>query len=134
MILLAAALYLPCIFIGDEVAQRVAHYKPECAVAARPDATSLTMLNFKPANKYSHVYIAVGTSGYLNPNMGKNLFTLRKRYKGMPVTWIAPRNTRGQQIVFETATYFHDNVVYLSRVRPKGIVRDKDYKKIAQSL
>lgn len=134
MFLLAAALYLPCIFVGDEIAQRVSRYKPECAVAARPDATSLTMLNFKPSNKYSHVYISVGTSGYLNPNMAKNLFTLRKRYKNVTVTWIAPRNTRGAQIVFETATYFHDSVVYVGKVRPKGILREKDYKAIAKHL
>lgn len=132
--LLAASVGAPCVFVGDEIAQAVSAYKPECAVVTRPGSSSLTLQNVTLKHSYPRVYISVGTNGYLNPNMGKNLFAIRRKFKNAAVTWIAPRNRRAEEIVFETAVHFHDRVVYLNKVRPTKALRGKDYEKIAKQL
>jgi len=135
LLLIGAAPYGgPCVFIGDEIAQSIAVYKPECAVVTRPGSTTATLQRITLKNSYGRVYISVGTNGYLNPQIGPNLFAIRKRVKTMPVTWIAPRNKRAEQAVFETAVHFHDNIVYLNKVRPTKALRATDFKKIAKQL
>jgi hypothetical protein len=124
----------PCIFIGDEIAQAVAAYKPECAISARPGASTMTLQKIKLNHTYPKVIISIGTNGYLNPNIGPNLFTIRKKFKNASVVWLAPRNSRAQEAVFETAVHFHDRVVYLNKTRPTGVLRAKDYKAIAKLL
>ncbi len=134
MLLGAAPVGAPCVFVGDEIGQAVAHFKPECAVVTRPGSSSLTLQKLKLNNYYPQVYISVGTNGYLNPKLGPNLFTIRKKFTKSKVTWIAPRTAKAQQAVYKTAVYFHDNIVYLSKVRPKGQLRSKDYKTVAKQL
>ena len=132
--LLAASAGAPCVFVGDEIAQQVAAYKPECAVVTRPGSSTVTLQKIDLKNYYPKVFISVGTNGYLNPNLGANLFVIRKKFKNASVTWLAPRNSRAQEAVFETAVHFHDQVVYLNKVRPKGVLRAKDYKAVAKIL
>lgn len=134
LLLGASPVGAPCIFVGDEIAQSVSAYKPECAVYTRPGSSSLTLQSLHLNHTYPKVYISVGTNGHLNPKLGPNLFTIRRKLKTSAVTWIAPRNPRGQEAVFETAVHFHDRIVYLSKIRPKGLLRSKDYKAVAQQL
>lgn len=130
----AALITTPCLIVGDETAKAVSYYKPECAVVARPEATSATLQKYKPYNQYRKVYISIGQNGYLNPKLLGNLEKIRKHFKNSIVTWIVPRNSRSAALINQTAHKFRDRVVSVSVVRPKGPLRGKDYAKIAAQL
>ncbi len=133
-LLIGAATPSSCLVVGDSIAKGVASYMPACSVAARIGASSARIKEMTPKEKYGRVIISAGSNDPLNPKLGANLFAIRKNFAGSQVTWLAPRNSRAQQRVYETAVYFKDRVVYLSQFKSSDGIHPKNYAQVARKL
>jgi len=121
-----------CLLLGDMVAQGLAQYK-QCTLVAGAHWSSARIAQQTIKGTYSRVYIVAGNNDPLNPKLGPNLFLIRRKIKA-PVTWVAPRNPKAQQRVYETAVHFRDRVVYLSKYKSKDGVQPKSYREVAGKL
>lgn len=123
-----------CLIVGDSVAQGLASYHSQCKAVTKVGASSARILRLPIGSGYSEVVISAGSNDPLNPKLGPNLWALRKKFPDAKVTWVAPRNSRAAQRVYETAVMFHDRVVYLGKFKSNDGIHPKDYKAVAKKV
>lgn len=123
-----------CLVLGDSIAQGLAPYRPQCNVVAKEGANSATIARMAPSHPYGVVYVSAGSNDPINPKLGVNLFAIRRKYSHSSVVWIAPRNSRAAERVYETAVYHHDRIVYLAKFKSNDGIHPKDYKAVAKKL
>lgn len=125
-----------CLVLGADVARQIAKYKPQCDVVAVDGRSSARINDNVPTKRYAVAYVVAGTNDPLNPKLGANLFSIRRKLNAGRVTWVAPYPARASQRVYETAVYFKDGVVYLSKFKQNysKLGHPKDYKAVAKAL
>ena len=125
-----------CLILGADTARRVAEHKPQCDLVAMDHRGSKRILETTPSRYYDHVILSVGENDSLNPKLGQNMFAIRRKVNGRVVTWLVPYQRRAEQRAFETATHFHDRVIYLRKFKEdkNNLGSPKDFKAVAKAL
>jgi hypothetical protein len=123
-----------CLVLGDSIAAGVAPYKAACKNVSRVGANSAAIARMAPKGSYSVVYVSAGSNDPLNPKLGENLFAIRRKYPTAKFVWIAPRNSRAAERVYETAIFHHDRVVYTSKLKSNDGLHPKSYSELARKL
>jgi len=128
-----------CLILGDSTAVGTADALVaqglQCAVHARVGASSTeTLRTFRGNAPVERAVIGLGSNDPKNPQLVRNLVTLRQRLSAVRVTWLAPYNPAAAQATVAIARSFGDDVVHLSSVATRDRVHPVSYRQVASSL
>lgn len=128
-----------CIVIGDSIAVgaagALARAGLRCEVHARVGASSAEMLRTFTDGEYrKRVVIALGSNDAGNPNLLRNLITLRQRVRAARVTWVTPYAPAAARISAAIARSFRDDTVHLAAIDSRDGIHPVSYRSVALSL
>jgi lysophospholipase L1-like esterase len=122
---------LPCIIVGDSIAQGMAHYAKEChSVAQVGINTSNFVKKFPHIERADITVVSIGTNdGNKNTHTVDNLRAFRKTVKSLGVIWLLPNPKKFpvafdavNKVAAENSDHIYDVQKHLS---PKMISGDK---------
>lgn len=128
-----------CLIVGDSTAvgtaDALAAQGLRCAVHARVGASSSeTLRTFRGNAPVERAVIGLGSNDPKNPQLVRNLVTLRQRLSAVRVTWLAPYEPTAANAAIAVARAFGDNVVRLDNVGTRDRVHPVSYRQVASAL